>query len=107
MKWIKTCLRLPPQGKKILYFDEGDCWVAVRIGKYWFPWCFTDSKFCRFNSPELWSFIDFPGNFEGLVRVGDNIGNLVTLDQLEKSDPDIYNGFLEMILSSVNITIME
>lgn len=97
MTWIETRLRLPPQGKKVLWFKDGDCWVAQRFGKHWIPIPFSDSIYSRIDAPQLWKDIILPHPFEGYVYL--NIeGKFYTIDETEKEHNDVYRDFMNALL---------
>lgn len=89
MDWKKPEDELPLQGKKILYFSNGDIYVVQRFGPYWWPIPFVDSKY-KFNEPpQLWADIYPPGNLTGkmYLQIDDELHDI---DSLEKYHPDIY-----------------
>ncbi len=97
MTWIQTRLRLPPQGKKVLWFNDGDCWVAQRFGKYWFPIPFCDSTLARIDAPVMWQDISLPDRFHGYMQL--YIENkFYTIDEVEKEHNDVYRHFVNQIL---------
>lgn len=98
MLWIKTKNRLPPQGKKVLCFTDGDCHVAQRFGKYWFPIPFTDSKFARIDPPQFWCDIVMPEPYEGRMRILIDKG-LYDIDTLQKKHKAAYRQFVNLLLS--------
>lgn len=96
IKWIDPKLRLPPQGKKILYFDKGDVYVVQRFGDYWVPIPFVDSEYAFHNAPELWAEFNFPPGYAGFCLFSFDEGKtLMTLDEAQKSNPDFYEDFME------------
>ncbi len=96
MEWITVgkIWALPQQGRKILWWDKGDCWVAQRFGNYWFPIPFTDSQFARTDPPEKWAYVDCPDGYSGLMRIEKN-GQLIDFDQLEEFYPEDFKIFLD------------
>ena len=68
MNWFRPEDKLPPQGKKILYFDHGDICVVQRFGKYWLPIPFADSKYKFTVAPKLWADIEVPIGFTGRMK---------------------------------------
>ncbi len=101
-KWVKTSEQLPPQGLKILYWDDGDCWVCWRMGPYWLPTVFTDSMHAKCTPPEMWSYIVFPGKFDGKIKIGtNNESGLITIDELEAKCAERHRDFCEMLAKPI------
>lgn len=98
MQWISPKDKLPPQGKKILYFKKGDIYVVQRFGKYWLPIPFHDSKYSFHDEPELWCDITPPNDLTGLMRIR-VYGHFYNLDELEKIHPDSYEEVIDIYLS--------
>jgi hypothetical protein len=99
MKWIRPTDQLPPQGKKILYFKNGDIYVVQRFAELWLPIPFYDSVFAFYDEPELWCDIEPPENYTGKVFVKspkDKDGNLMTIDELEIRYPKEYKKLIEI-----------
>jgi hypothetical protein len=94
IKWIDPKLRLPPQGKKILYFDRGDVYIVQRFDNMWLPIPFTEQKYDFTKPPELWSEFDLPGDYIGqmflLVEK-----DMVTVDEFERKHPEDYLELIE------------
>jgi hypothetical protein len=100
MDWIKPSDKLPPQGKKILYFSDGYICVVHRFGKYWLPIPFLDSKWVHYDEPELWADIYPPGNLTGkLHALIDN--EMHDIDSLEKHHPDQYKELMDNLLKYI------
>ncbi len=97
MTWIETRLRLPPQGKKVLWFKKGDCWVAQRFGKYWFSIPFCDARCARIDAPVMWKDISLPDCFHGYMKVYTE-NKYYMIDELEKEHNDIYRDFVNALL---------
>ena len=105
MNWIDPQDKLPPQGKKILWFSDGDCHVVQRFGKYWVPIPFVDSKHAHLNAPELWNDLYFPDPYKGLIQVSvENDDNLYTIDELEIFHNDVYRDMSNTILKDYRAT---
>lgn len=95
IKWIDPKLRLPPQGKKILYFDRGDVYVVQRFADMWLPIPFTEKKYDFIEPPELWSDIELPGNYTGYMKVGiEEEDDLMTVDDFQRKYPEDYKSFI-------------
>lgn len=95
--WIKTSLRKPPQGKKVLCFDNGDVSVRQRFKDYWFPIPYIDSSLADIDEPELWQDIDFPQDFKGYMMILQD-EKLYKIDEWEKMNPEDFNEFVEGML---------
>jgi len=93
MDWISPKDKLPPQGKKILYFKKGDIYVVQRIGKYWLPIPFFDSEYSFHDEPELWCDITPPGRFTGFLKIIMN-DHAYNVDEFEIHHPDAYKEFI-------------
>jgi len=95
MNWKTPKENKPPQGLKVLCVRTGDFYVAQRFGEYWLSIPFYDSVFRQFQPPDLWTFIEFPDNYKGVLLFGltDQDG-LITLDELEKLCPEDYETFV-------------
>ena len=95
MNWIDPKIELPdgkhlpPQGKKILYFKQGDIYVVQRFGKYWLPIPFHDSSFTFHDEPDFWADIISPTGYTGFLRLVVD-GVLYTIDDLEIHHPEVY-----------------
>jgi hypothetical protein len=104
IRWIDPKLRLPPQGKKILYFDHGDIYIVQRFGKYWFPMPFFDSKFSKDiykTTPQYWAEFDFPENYTGKMKILPDGGNdFLDMDDFSKKHPILFE---EFVRAQVNI----
>lgn len=101
MDWISPKDRLPPQGKKILYFDNGDVYVVQRFGEFWLPIPFTDSKYAILCEPQLWSDIHLPEPFTGRVYVSVKNSSPLDIDSLEREHPRIYHEFKGKIIENI------
>ncbi len=97
MIWIDPNKRLPPQGKKIIWFGNGDTHICQRFGKYWFPIPFIDSRFAHLRSPEVWAEIKLPSPYKGKVMIIVD-GKEYDIDNLEKIHNDIYRDILNSLL---------
>lgn len=95
MEWINPKIQLPPQGKKILYFKNGDIYVVQRYGDLWLPLPFYDSKFAFHNEPDLWADIIPPVGFTGKVFVMPVDKEPISIDDLEKDEPELYHEMVE------------
>ena len=101
-EWIDPKDKLPPQGKKVLFWRRGDCWVAQRFGKHWLPIPFNDSKFADTDPPEKWAEIEFPTGFMGILRVIP-VGktDAINMDEYEKYDKEGFDKFANKLIESV------
>jgi len=98
MKWIDPKDELPPQGKKILYFKEGDIYVVQRFDDLWVPIPFVDSEYTFYDAPHLWADIIPPIGFTGKMHIiTKNMKNPVDIDELQMFDPETYDDFIEYI----------
>lgn len=102
MNWIDPKDKLPPQGKKILYFKNGDIYVVQKLAEHWIPIPFTDSIYAKLNTPDLWCDIEPPNGLKGYMRIlVDDTYYLV--DELEIHHPDVYEEFIESLLKSIDL----
>lgn len=99
--WIKSALRKPPQGKKVLCFHNGDLSVRQRFKEYWFPIPFVDAKLSDIDEPEFWQDIDFPAGFYGYTKVLHE-GMTYKMDEWEKVSPKDFNEFVDILLNDFN-----
>ena len=102
-KW-KCCKKEPSEtGKKVLCQQQGDLYVAMRLGKYYVPIPFADHYFCKHLCfPETWSEIDFPEGLTGHIRIGvEGNEKLLTLSELEIENPQEFKEFFDMIIESI------
>lgn len=97
MKWFDPKKKLPPQGKKIIWFSKGDSHLVQRFGKYWVPFPFTDSRLAHLNPPELWADVHYPEPYKGMVKVCVE-GLMYTIDELEEYYPNVYRSVIAGIL---------
>jgi hypothetical protein len=95
--WIKSNLRKPPQGKKILCFDNGDISVRQRIKDHWFPIPYTDSAYADIDPPEFWQEIDFPEGFYGYMMVYYQ-GKYYRMDEWEITQPKKFEELHQTLL---------
>lgn len=98
MNWYSPKEKMPPQGKKILYFNKGDVYVVQRLNKFWLPIPFFDSKFSFHEKPELWADIELPGTYTGYLRLSCG-GELLTLDEIQNKYPKTYGDFIKYLLA--------
>lgn len=98
-KWIEPRLRKPPQGKKVLCFNNGDIDVRHRFKDYWIPIPYTDSKHADLEEPKMWQEIECPPGFTGFMRVIDGEdGKLYNMDEWEKVNPKEFNELVEKMV---------
>lgn len=97
MKWYSPLEKVPPQGKKIIWFKEGDCQVVQKFGDYWIPIPFTDSKYAKTDCPDLWADIQMPGEYTGKLHVMFQ-GEFCDIDTFEKENPEAYTEFVSAFL---------
>ena len=96
MKWINPKKQLPQQGKKILYFKNGDIYVVQRYADLWVPIPFYDSEFAFHEQPQLWCDIRPPNGLTGKVHVWpEDSKRMLDLDELESFYPDLYQDFID------------
>lgn len=104
MKWIKPEDEAPPQGKKILYLQNGDVYVVQRIGDYWLPIPFFDSKYAFHHPPDLWADIELPHDLTGKTRIFiKKEKKLYDIDEIEVKYPHIYQDLLDQSKKLWNI----
>lgn len=96
--WIKSSIRKPPQGKKVLCFTKGDLDVRQRFKNYWIPIPYVDSKCADIDEPELWQEIEFPSPYTGYMQVLVEGKELMNMDQFEKHCPEEFNEMVESMV---------
>lgn len=99
MNWISPKEKLPPQGKKVLWFGNGEAFVVQRFGDYWIPIPFFDSKYAFNNEPELWCDIEMPNELTGKIFVSVENEKLVDIDTLEEIHKDVYERMIKTMLN--------
>lgn len=96
MKWIDPKDKLPPQGKKIIWFKSGDMCVVQRYGKLWCPIPFHDSRYACTMAPDLWADIEAPPGYTGKMYLGlSGHKQLLDLDEIEMFYPLVYADFIQ------------
>jgi hypothetical protein len=92
MEWIKPKDQPPPQGKKILYFKDGDIYVVQRFADLWLPIPFFDSQYSFTEEPDLWADFTPPDGYTGKLHVqpGED-GIKYDIDQCQKLFPEVYD----------------
>ena len=101
--WIESRLRLAPQGKKVLCFDNGDIDVRQRFKSFWIPMPYTDSKFANLDQPEFWQEISFPSGYKGYMQVFIE-GELLFMDEYEKKHPELFESVVKTMLDHYKST---
>jgi len=104
MQWIKfSSHNLPPQGLKILCFRKGDLWVARRVnykGKDYYleiPYGGNEGAIAT-DIPDYWMQLDLPEGYTGYIKLSNSCGGIVTLDELQKIDPESHEQFVGMCM---------
>ena len=95
--WYTLDQRMPEQGKKIMCMNNGDFYVAQRFGRYWPSIPFIQDPLAKIDPPQKWQEIQFCDGYEGYVKVMSPLkpGVIMTLDMLEKYDPELYHQMVE------------
>ena len=94
--WQSPKVQLPPQGRKILWFKNGDLFVAYRLGDKYL--CVSPKGSGLLEPPSLWMLAPLPDPYEGLMRVVlKSGGDLITIDELELNSPIEYREFLDYL----------
>ena len=110
MEWIKYSeYNLPPQGLKILCFRKGDLWVARRIcyreKDYWIEIPYGGEKGAILtHTPTYWMRLDLPEGCTGYMKVGLDGSSPITLDELQKIDPESHEEIAKMMVESTGNT---
>lgn len=106
-KWFKySTNNLPPQGLKILCFKKGDLWVARRIhykGKDYFlelPYG-GDLGAISTDIPDYWMQLELPEGCTGYMKLAIDGGDIMTFDELQRSDPESHEEFVEMMINGI------
>lgn len=94
--WRSPKIELPPQGLKVICFDEGDVWCGVRFGDLWSSRPF--SKSCGPEAPQLWRYCKVPEPYTGyaFISVTGDPKDVISFDELEKEHPKIWKKMYEM-----------
>jgi hypothetical protein len=92
--WIKSSLRKPEQGKKVLCFDKGDVDVRQRFKDCWAPIPYVDAECANCDQPEFWQEIDFPDGYFGYMKIIHE-NKLLTIDEFEKKHPELYEELIK------------
>ena len=96
MTWFDSKNNPPPQGTKVLCFDEGDLWVAQRFREYWFPIPFCDSRLAQYKAPELWQSVNFPDGYKGKIMFQlEGEDDLMDVEAIEKENPEFLTRLIE------------
>jgi hypothetical protein len=96
MEWIDPKNKLPPQGKKILYFKYGDIYVVQRFADLWVPVPFHDSEYAFHDEPELWCDITPPHGLTGKIHLWpEESKRMLDVDEIEAFYPDLYQDFID------------
>lgn len=96
MNWIKPKDELPPQGKKILYFKNGDIYVVQRFDDMWLPIPFYDSQYSFTEEPDLWADITPPNGYTGKLHIQkDAKGRKFDIDECQMFYPEIYKELVD------------
>jgi hypothetical protein len=108
VEWIKLSkYNLPPQGLKILCFKEGDLWVSRRFN-YKGKSVYLELPFDPIHKanvtpePEYWMQVELPQGFTGYIKLGIDGAEPITLDILEREDPETHKEFVESVLKGVD-----
>ena len=105
MEWIRYSeYNKPPQGLKILCFNDGDVWVCRRLnykGKdYWveIPYGGKHGSILT-DEPKYWAKPDYPEGFTGYMKLAVEDEEPITIDEFQNKYPDQHKEFVEMIMS--------
>lgn len=95
-KW-KCCVKEPSElGKKVLCFDKGDCFVAMRFDDYYIPIPFASHHFSfQLSKPEMWCEIDFPEGYNGHITMSVDGGRMLNMTQLKEREPQAYKNIMK------------
>jgi hypothetical protein len=94
--WQSPKVQLPPQGTKLLWFKNGDVFVAQRMGNKYVAFIPGVAKLL--SEPLLWKSIELPAPYTGVMLIsceGEN--ELMPLDELEIRHPESYREFIDMV----------
>lgn len=98
--WISPEDKFPPQGRKVLWFKNGDISVVQRFGNNWLPILFIDSKYATNEEPDYWKFIEMPNGYRGEMKVSIN-DEMINMDQFEEKYPEKFAEFMEDIVKKM------
>lgn len=99
MIYKNTSKQQPPQGTKIIWFKNGDAYIAQRFGDKYLTYI---PGYCKIlDPPDKWMIIPVPKPYTGYlkVKISDD-EKLLTVDELEKQYPEGYQDLLKHMLSS-------
>lgn len=106
MEWIKLSqYNLPPQGLKILCFNDGDVWVCRRLnykGKdYWLeiPYGGRHGSILT-HAPAYWMKPDYPDGFTGYIQIALEGEDPMILDEFQEKHPKDHAKFVKSILDT-------
>lgn len=106
MNWYSPKVKKPPQGKKILCMQKGDFYIAQRFKDHYVPIPLADSRFAFKGEPTLWTEIDFPSGYHGIMYVQIK-EQLFNIDQLEENHSHIFDELVKVILKAYNNEITD
>ena len=94
--WQSPKVTLPPQGVKILWFTNGDVFVAQRFGTKYL--CLQPGEAKVLEAPMLWMKCPVPDPYEGIIHITvEGNDKLMTVDEMEKEFPKEYKELLDAI----------
>ena len=101
----KDCIDEPSEvGKKVLCNRNGDIYVAVRFGDYYFPFPFISHYFAPdLVNPDTWSEISFPNGLTGYFRIAPDglSGKIIKWSEAMISHPKEYEEFTNSLLKNL------
>ena len=112
-KW-KCCIKEPSElGKKVLCFDNGDCFVGMRFDDYYIPIPFAGHYLAfQMSKPKFWCEIDFPEGYNGRITMSVDGGRMLNMTQLKEREPDAYKKLMNahilmMVKAKIPVQVRE
>jgi hypothetical protein len=93
MNWQSPSVQQPPQGVKILWFKNGDLFVAQRVGKRYLS--LQPGEAVLLDEPKLWMKAPVPPPYEGIMMVSVENGDKLMVDEFEEKHPEDYKEFVK------------
>jgi hypothetical protein len=93
--WQSPKVERPPQGVKVLWFDDGNIFVVQRYGDKYLAIIPNYAKLLP--EPKLWAHIEFPPGYEGITYLTPKGSDQrLTFDEFERDYPEDHKKFMEM-----------
>lgn len=109
MQWIKfSKYNPPPQGLKIVCFRKGDLWIARRYEykkeSYYIEIAYNGTIALITDTPDYWMQLELPEGYSGFMKAKiDGDERLMTLDEIQLSNPDAHQELVELFIGPLKI----